>query len=138
MADDHLGTGSPPNRVSKRRALLSTARQALQTAGAPLNQQLRQHREAAGLSQATLAKQIGISRQTMNRIERGTGAVTWRQLAAWLKALDSAVRVVSPVGAARQGYADNMSRLRGQTLNSLPPEAQRARAPEPADTEPTI
>lgn len=36
-----------------------------------MNNDVRDHRERAGLSQADLAEAVGVSRQTINAIERG-------------------------------------------------------------------
>lgn len=35
-----------------------------------MNNELREHRDVAGLSQADLAERVGVSRQTINAIER--------------------------------------------------------------------
>jgi len=40
-----------------------------QIAGSPLENRLKQHREARGWSQGELARRLGVSRQTINAVE---------------------------------------------------------------------
>lgn len=74
---------------------------------------LRRSREAAGLLQVELARILGISVWTLNRVEHGTR----RFDSDWLPMMPPAIR--EPVAQVLiRGYSDQISQVRGHASNA--------------------
>ncbi|PZR36649.1 helix-turn-helix domain-containing protein [Caulobacter segnis] len=77
---------------------------------------IRHHRDRAGLNQTQLADQIGMSQETISRIERGLLAPSFETLVDLAGALNVEVRDFFEIGdmAAREGRDDPLVRLVGR------------------------
>ena len=94
-------------------------------ASTPLSfaEQLRTHREAAGLSQYALAKKSGLSKQAMSRLEMGEREPSWTTVQLLAKALGVSCEAFT-VDVELPADADKPPRGRGR-----PPKPRAADPP---------
>ena len=80
-----------------------------------IGRNIARHREAAGLTQATLAEKIGISTAFVSRVERGQKRMKVETLYATAKALDVSVDALLSTDSSAAQLANINQLLAGQS-----------------------